>query len=326
MDFTLPGRGEAKEGCGQIGFKACFHAVHGPKVPYRKFRQSCGRRDCPVCWESWAVEQALEITHRAWIGSQLLKKGKPVHGILSPPPGTLAEESSVEEFRELRTMAYEVLKFIGYVHGGAVVFHPWRCRNAEGAPIGGHFLQADGIPVWGPHFHYIGPGWNVEGRVKAMYEQTGWVFKRKRVLNSEKAVYGVAHYALTHCGVDEHTQSYTWFGDFSNSSQLMKDIPDREVIPDTCPLGHPWLRVKWNGKEDPPPDETGETEWTNFVVEVQPYTEEYVQGILREAVFAEPGLKLLEGLRKMTKLIHGGTQRSNTSDVIIKTDLSNGGV
>ncbi len=108
--------------------------------------------------------------------------------------------------------------------GGAMVFHPWRCKKGWAE---------------GPHFHVIGygavdvPDAIKEDKRAGVVPLLGWVIKGEP---KRKTVSGTIFYVLTHCGLSRGTHSLTWFGKWSNSSLAGNEVtfPSRQ---DTSAVG-----------------------------------------------------------------------------------------
>jgi hypothetical protein len=207
--------------CGKIGYRGCLHVEdhvqtalddleRSGKAFVQVFKHSCNRKECPVCYESWAGLEASRIEHR--LEGYSGKWRRVIHLSVNP------EESFWSlSYPNLRSRVYKVLKQVGIV-GGSVIFHPF--RESE-----------DGLWRFAPHFHVLGYGWH-NGR-----EIQGWVVKNHGV---RKSVSGTAIYQLSHAGVHKSYHTITWFGCMSYNKlevePLVSEKPrcplcDRKLVP-----------------------------------------------------------------------------------------------
>ena len=60
--FSLPSHGHQYQDCGKMGMKGCLHGKDHPsgKGFGRLFKRSCGRAECPVCYEAWAGKEGMK--------------------------------------------------------------------------------------------------------------------------------------------------------------------------------------------------------------------------------------------------------------------------
>lgn len=241
---------------------ACFAVDgrgHGGRVYVERRAHSCGRRECPMCYPSWAAKEGRRAMHRTMYGVGMLGEGLPVHVVVSPPQD--ASYATAGAYRALRSKAVRALKAVGYL-GGSLIFHPWRCMDAEtGRNVGGMNLQRGGLAVDGPHFHAVATGWNEDTDV--LDTRTGWVVHRVRVLHGEDDVGHVLVYALTHAGIGKDTvtggslEALTWWGSFATCKLRLPPEPDAD-LEDTCPLcDGPMQKAAWLGAGDGPPTGAG---------------------------------------------------------------------
>jgi hypothetical protein len=236
-DWSLPGHGQPYEDCGRFGWKGCLnvdlHSVprldvdYSGKVYVKRYRRSCGRASCSVCYEKWASLQA----HRAERRLRAFKRGRdrPIHVIVSP------DQLSIDrlDYSKLRARVYFVLERVG-VYGGICLFHPFREREG-----GSWYLS--------PHFHVIGFGW--VSRVGQTYRETGWIIKN---LGVRKSVFATLQYQLSHAGVHAgkpKRTTVTWFGALSYNKFKFTIEREREVCP-ICECG--LVRLMYVGVGDPP--------------------------------------------------------------------------
>lgn len=235
-NWGLPSHGVVKsDDCGQFWKEGCLNVeehvqskfdidVVG-KIYVKVKKKSCGRPQCPKCYESWASREAHRIEYR--ISNYKMKKSKPIHFIVSPPKKLW--HLSLEELRKL---SYFYAKKVGFV-GGSCIFHPFR--------------QCSYTKRWyvSPHFHMLGFGWIKGEIVSSIFKEFGWIFKNKGV---RKSVGSTAFYQLTHSGIwygEGKKHNVTWFGYLSYSRLKVK--PELEKL-DLCPLcGQELRKLVWCG-------------------------------------------------------------------------------
>jgi hypothetical protein len=240
--FALPSHGSRKEWCGQWRGRICREDskhVNGSldgvdvvgKHVIELYRASCGRIQCPICYEKAAAKMAITIEWRFKHFKFRKDHPEPIHVVASVP-----ESMYDVDAKKLRSIAQKRLKECG-VHGGCIIYHPWRQRCAScGGEVerefGEHLCKECGSPitVWvlGLHFHSIALGWVNEKAVKKMHEKTGWVVHN---LGVRKSVRSTAQYQLSHCGVSKGFSNVVWFG-----SMVRVKYP--KIPPEThdCPL------------------------------------------------------------------------------------------
>ena len=129
----MVGYGKALLDCGKFGFKGCLNVVkHGglidnPSVEgkafVKRFKRSCDRSECPICFTKWVGKQA----HRSKIRIKSYKAGyrKVIHVICSIPKSDYNLFDDKEGYRKIRSKAYKFMKEAGFV-GGNLVPHPFR--------------------------------------------------------------------------------------------------------------------------------------------------------------------------------------------------------
>lgn len=168
--WDLPSHGRAYDDCGKIRVKGCDHVKdhENGKVFGRFYKRNCRRKQCPICYESWATaeaERALirlgsfvsgsrdvdrlilrlkkdmmdnpkpkEFFHRELV-SELEKRAtakgfRPIHVVLSPSLDLKVEFETSNGYRDIRKRAYQIAKDHG-LYGGAMIVHPYRLRCAR---------------------------------------------------------------------------------------------------------------------------------------------------------------------------------------------------
>ncbi len=214
----------------------CDSQQHPEKVYVRRYRKSCSRAECPICFERWASKEAHAIDERI-NRFKVSRTKRPIHVVVSPNDGDIQSL----DYSKLRSRAYLLLEKIGCI-GGSMIVHPFRFDRARGW-------------FFSPHFHAIGYGW-IHG-TKENFEETGWVIKNLGVRSS---VYRTAQYQLSHAGVwmgKGKRTTITWFGALAYN----RFSAPRERHSEKCPLCNGALRVLQSysvkavfGSGDPPDD------------------------------------------------------------------------
>lgn len=243
--WNLPGHGQQYPDCGTIRFRGCLNvAEHRQtlldgreavgKAYVNAYKRSCGRKECPVCYESWAGLEAGRVEFR--LSYYAGKWRRPVHVSANPSP-----ELWGLPFEKLRSSAYRVLKRAGIV-GGSVIYHPFRQND---------------VKKWffSPHFHIIGYGWH------RGFSIPGWVVRNHGV---RKSVHATVMYQLSHAGVNPDYHTITWFGELSYNKLKVPELVEEKP---KCPLcGLELVKLVFVGKDRVPPPEEGEyflepTDW-----------------------------------------------------------------
>ena len=230
--LNVPGHSQVKLGGVDTSGKAFMKPV----------RRDCGRFECPVCYETWVAKSAKRIEHRfteyadmrkkAWKGFKLYPK----HVTISLPQD-MSQNELQSRMPYYRARAYALLKRVG-VHGGALMYHPyrWRCWECGANRKMGRreCPKCGGVSFnqyYSPHFHVIGVGF-VEGRkVKKVFVETGWVIKN--INGSERSVFRTAQYQLSHCARRKGGRAFTWFGTLSYLKFKAKKY---QALGEPCPI------------------------------------------------------------------------------------------
>jgi len=266
--WNLPGHGVAYSDCGSLRFRGCLNVKehHGTlEDPEREgeayvqgYYRSCARKECPICYESWAGLEASRAEYRL-LSFCVSKKGvaeiyenqdsgkrseyierafrfarhKVIHVIFSIP-----EISWGLKIEALRPLLYKIVKKCGLL-GGCAIFHPFRENRVQGTWY------------WSPHFHVVGFGW-VKG-VRSLHSRYGWIIKNAGV---RKSVHATLMYQLSHAGVHGEHHVVTWFGRLAYNKLRVVLLPESKSV---CPLcGDELTDLVWCGGLDrPPPDREG---------------------------------------------------------------------
>ena len=232
--WSLPGHGSPYSDCGSLRFRGCLNVADHHKALDREqegkafvqaYRRSCGRKECPVCYESWAALEAGRIEFR--LSYYVGKWRKPVHISVNPSP-----ELWGIPFVKLRSSAYRVLKRVGIV-GGSMIYH--HSRQDE---VGKWFFS--------PHFHVIGYGWH------RGFSIPGWVVKNHGV---RKSVFFTAMYQLSHAGVNSDYHTVTWFGELSYNKLKAPELVEEKPKCPLCGLELVPLIFVGSNRVPPPIDE-----------------------------------------------------------------------
>ena len=205
-------------------------------------RKSCGKLDCPVCYEKAAAKQALKIENRIsqfkWAGR---KETKYYHWVASPPESDVARYDE----RQLRRKAVKILKEAG-VAGGCNIFHHLRRYNdndlREDIAEGSSWKTAPAAWHFSPHFHVIGVGFTSKQKVLHVFNKYGWVVKN---LGQRKSVRSTALYQLSHAYIPKKGHAVTWFGVMAYNNKSFKPKPLPKEKERVCPVcGSEMQKVK----------------------------------------------------------------------------------
>ena len=227
FEWALPGHGNAYADCGSWRSRGCLnveeHNQEGlfedmiGKVYVRRYKRTCARAECPICYESWAGKEAGKIQYRLRMAP---RKKRVIHLIVSPSTRDICMLS----YEELRRKSYSISKESGF-WGGSCIFHPYRENELTNRWY------------FSPHFHMIGYGWIQH--TKEGYEKHGWVVKNAGI---RKTVSGTALYQLSHAGIHERYHTITWFGSLSYNKMR---IPPQDPPLERCPICGEKLRELW---------------------------------------------------------------------------------
>lgn len=196
--WKLPGKGTARDSCGEFFWKGCLeldkhqHTEHKGKIYRRACRRSCGRAQCPVCYQKWAALEGHRAVRRM---AQFRTTLKPIHVIVSPGASDIEKP-----YDDLKDKMYSLVKKVGII-GGMAIIHPFRsicdvCQKDKERCNCGDLQKLQ----WyvSPHFHLICYGWVNGSAVGSVFENEGWVIKN---LGVRETVAGTITYQLSHAGV-----------------------------------------------------------------------------------------------------------------------------
>ncbi len=194
-------------------------------------RLSCGKLDCPVCYEKACGKQAIKISHRIkqfkWSNR---KTTKYYHWTLSPSEIDLTKYN----VPQLRKKAIKLAKQSG-ISGGCLIFHHLRKYNEtpqnQTWEQGSTWKKAPASWYLSPHFHIIGVGFTPKQKVLHVYEKHGWITKN---LGERESVRATALYQLSHAYIPEKGHTVVWFGLMSYNSKTFKPKPVPKEKP-LCP-------------------------------------------------------------------------------------------
>jgi len=231
--WVLPGRGESGPRCGVWQPESVCETCGEPNFVEHR----CGRRSCPDCWGSWALDAAVRATVRL----QAYRYQQPedwrrqaAHAVVSPPEGDVRTK---DDYWRWRSKAGEIAQEKGW-RGFAVIPHPYRPTDEAKE----RFRREDpdcGIWVWlrndvedmmrlvkwSPHYHIVGA---TGADMDPAKESDEYVYRFIRSAErfdgiedtvSHEDVYGLFRYLLSHTGFPEGSskQTTTWYGELSNS-------------------------------------------------------------------------------------------------------------
>lgn len=238
-EWRLPGHGKEYADCGDWRYRGCsnieehnqnelFSDVCG-KLYVEFYHRSCGRADCPVCYESWCGHEAAKIEHKL---NYTWRHGKVIHVAISPTE----QDVKTLPFPELRSKMYQIAKSRG-IKGGVAIFHPWR--------------QDDNGITWrfAPHWHLLCYGWI--RNVAELFKKDGWLVKNILDGETERSVFRTALYQLSHCGLCDTQRTITWFGVCSTAGKNAVKIPEMPKEAHICPCcGRELVKLHYSGDSE----------------------------------------------------------------------------
>jgi len=216
----------------------------------------CNEPGCPICYPKFATRIAQRVTDRVQ-GYKSVYKGKkpPFHLILW---GALATDGAYSLYGNMRQAFAEGKRLAGILGLDAYTmwYHPYRINpelkphlrryktiNDLNGKVGFWKLAHEDVLgigalenyiVYGPHWHLIADGWMIP--TLQFNEMTGGGYKKKRYLDSEKAVYETAYYISTHCAREAGKTSVRYYGALSYR-QLKRDlvyVKEQNVLCKVC--------------------------------------------------------------------------------------------
>jgi len=245
-----------KTTCGQFVYLGCLeHNQHGHKIlagqktltndqaksydhiTVRKL--SCGKLDCPVCYEKACAKQAVKIENRLkqfkWTNR---KTTKYYHWTVS-----VSSKDYHLTPKQLRHKAIKIAKLAG-IKGGGIVFHHLRRYQTDDSQTGtfeqgSDWKTAPASWYFSPHFHVLGVGFTSPKKIFETYQKTGWVTKN---LGERESIRATALYQLSHAYIPEKGHAFVWFGLLSYNSFKSKPVPIEKPVCPEC--GTELQRVK----------------------------------------------------------------------------------
>ena len=252
--FDMCGSSKPYDDCNSWRWKGCN--LHSGKAYVKSYRRNCMRLKCRVCKDRICSVKAHQAQKR--IDAYKIKKLKPKHVIVSPPPDLEYEV----DYEVIRKKAINSLRLVNKSYknsfGGIMIVHPRRCESIR-----------DYEKV-GLHFHFI-------GFINVDYKKVGEYSKTKKIyivkdLGIRKSVFKTVRYAYDHAGVYKETakkkyKTASWIGclsinyKFTNGKKLYVEPDPIESCP-KCPVdenGFPSLlfSLEYVGDNEPLPDLEG---------------------------------------------------------------------
>lgn len=229
-NWFLVGHGLPYPTCGSIIGKKCDNvSQHREGRTFRRYlKNSCHRRECPICYESWGSMEAersliriasyvrgiLNIheriegiisnnlrksssdVHKAIVNDLDKLVNKAIHVVISPPKGTILTKKNYIKYRN---KCVRLAKKAGF-HGGNFTIHDYRYHCAKcDAPIPDYHFECaecgckDLVWVESPHWHGVGFGWIT--KTKEISQKSGWVIIN---LGVRESVFATIQYILSH--------------------------------------------------------------------------------------------------------------------------------
>lgn len=223
--YSLPGQGHKLITCHKLGLRGCLNKGEHPEGKYfvRGFKKQCYRSSCPLCVESWANRLANSSTRRIWAyREKRVREGipyvNPFHYVVSFP-----ESMHNLDVKQLKKFARWAKKQVGITGSGDMI-HPWDFDKENGVGM---------RPKVRPHFHGVGFG-GVDGHVvKSLSKKYGIIVKKiPNPIRTDKDVFVVMKYILSHAGVKERTHAVVYTGAIAYSKL---SVPKEDVEPELCP-------------------------------------------------------------------------------------------
>lgn len=273
-DWELPGMGNSAPSCGEVRASSfCDTQGH---VQYEK--HLCGRRECPVCWNSqWSEPRTISAVSRLAAARHMEPEGlgrRTIHAVVSPSEGSI---KSIEAVYEGRKKAIEIAKDHG-IRGGVTIFHGYRVtqetkewyeEEEPDLPMWRWVRENDrrwkDQVYWSPHYHIVGLSRDTKPGDTA--KDDGWVFKNIRSLSpyegprdrdGTESMVRVIRYVLSHATYPsvEDRQAVTWFGDVHGSNF----VPEEDISGGSWSVIERVVQEVVGGEGESESDEDGDRE------------------------------------------------------------------
>lgn len=238
--------------CGERYRKVICSTNHLHHTSFRHIR--CNDAGCPVCYVKYAEQISDRVTER-WQGYKTVYRGRRPYHLILWGAKIKGANQLYPGLREALAEADRLLKILG-ARAYSVWFHPYRIR-AELKPHLRRWRRANGLDgragfwkmahddvlglgsfesyiVYGPHWHAIVDGWLKD--VKDFSEENGGAgYKKKRYLETERAIHEVAYYISTHAAREWCKQSVRYYGDISYR-MLQREFVEERIKNVLCPV------------------------------------------------------------------------------------------
>jgi hypothetical protein len=240
----LPGYGIEYLSCGTVRHRVnCVPSAEGGHLNYH--RNSCDRKECPVCSTKWANRRAREAAKRFWWifenqDNHVSKNAKNArHVSVGIPPSMWGRP-----YHEVMKWVAAALRDSLRSGGGLYVGHAWRFKDSRGEPV--QWKHSDLNPqaiypiidswaVYSPHVHFVIFGWLIP--VDEFEAKYGCRYTYHDSTPSELEVYFCIRYLLTHTALIENRHSLIWFGKCSYN-RVVIDREFKELVRALCPICH----------------------------------------------------------------------------------------
>lgn len=228
----IPGVGPVTSA--QCGTVRGAHRCSNPDCGHAELKYyQCHNYECPVCYRSAAHQAGLRIEDRLQGVTSELRRygvhtGRPVHVVMSPPPGQMHVTDDMPAVR--RGQVYKYCQEIGMI-GGVVVFHPYRIipeikqelryyNEKDNPETFWKLVHQDILKLgswkdyvyWSPHFHIIGYFPDIKEKSDDFESRTGWIYKNLKATDS---ICRSVSYLLTHHAYRPGATGYTYFGHYA---------------------------------------------------------------------------------------------------------------
>jgi len=246
--WRFPGQGHPYLSCGSFYTVGCLE--HSPGYA-KRVKMGCARAQCPVDYKTWLAKATNKVVDRVTAGLPR-RYSKAIHVMISPPVSLWDQFGDKKSYVKMRRKTIRLAKTAG-IHGGCLIFHPYRGNDKTGW----HYA---------PHFHLLCAGW-VKDYDKLKHQLHGWIVKNLRI---RKSLGATAYYQLSHAGIKDGNNVVGWFG--SMAYNKLHKIPDPPQERPTCPIcGGELRRVAYLGEGDNPFSDSDQDEleikrmWWSYV-------------------------------------------------------------